>query len=283
MSCVSTSVSIGSLGSFSLLKMSSPKPPVSVSAPVPPSITSLNGEPISRSSPSPPSRTSATMFTGLVLGSAWPIAVPSRLASIVSSPSSPLIVSVSPFDARDRVPDVVPLAPVAVAGDRADDRDAGARRIVAGDREAVVARAAVELDRVGCVVVRADVDADDLDARILEVADDERVGAAAEAQVDLVDAVRRQTPPRPGRRFAMSTLPPLLRDRDRVGARRGGDHERVAAAAAVDRREGRVRGHVDLDRVVAGAAVDLIARPARDDDVVAAAAVDDLVRRRSRR
>ena len=83
---------------FSLRKTSSPKPPVIVSPAaslVPPSITSLNGEPISRSSPAPPNSVSATRSTGLVLGIEDVDAVPRRLASIVSSPLPPLIVSVS--------------------------------------------------------------------------------------------------------------------------------------------------------------------------------------------
>ena len=97
--CVSISVSTAV--AFSLLKTSSPKPPVIVSPAlslVPPSITSLNGEPISRSSPAPPNSVRATRSTGVVLGIEEVDAVPSRLASIVSAPEPPLIVSVSPSE-----------------------------------------------------------------------------------------------------------------------------------------------------------------------------------------
>jgi hypothetical protein len=83
---------------FSLLNVSSPKPPVIVSTelPPPPSRTSSNGEPIRRSAPLPPFSTRASMFTAFSAGSGCPIGVPRSVASIVSLPPSASIVSVSP-------------------------------------------------------------------------------------------------------------------------------------------------------------------------------------------
>ena len=97
--CVSTSVSRSlqpavPTTQLSSRKMSKPSPPVTVSEPLPESITSSNGVPMRRSSPRPPTSWIFTRFgcTGATVGSSSPIGE----ALIVSFPPRLEIVSVSP-------------------------------------------------------------------------------------------------------------------------------------------------------------------------------------------
>ena len=125
------------------------------------------------------------------------------------------------------------------AADRPDDLDAD-RGVTARERELVVERAALDRDRVARAVVRAGVDVDQLDGRVVHVADRHVVRSGPEREVELVDVVGDDaTAGVRARGLAdLQVVSRRLRDRDGVGGAGEGDDELVVAArATVDRRE----------------------------------------------
>ena len=196
----------------------------------------------------------------------------------MSTVSSPARVSIASVSFAPSVWEMLTFAgrPVSVA--------VPATTTLAGDRERVVAVGAGDRDAVRLTVAareaesRGEADVDERDRRAAEVADRERVGAAARERVDLLEVgqLHRDVPDVAREAHA----PADRRHVERLGGVLSEEEQRVAARAAVDVVAAVARRPAEAVEVAAEAG-DVVALAALD--VVEVGAADRACRRRGRR